>query len=113
MTMKLVMIEVYKTSTDKKPYIEWLNKLDNEVMGIITSRLNRIRCGNFGACNPIKGVPGVSELVLDVGPGYRVYFGNVSNSLIIILLGGIKKTQARDIEKSRIYWLDYREKNNG
>ena len=68
-------------------------------------RLNRIRLGNFGDC---KGVgSGVSELRVPHGPGYRVYFGRKGNTVVILLYGGDKKTQSKDIALAQKYWDDY------
>ncbi len=54
---------------------------------------------------------GLAEFVLDFGPGYRIYYGNISDTHIIILLGGVKKSQERDIEKAKDYWLGYKRNN--
>ena len=81
-------------------------------MGIIRARLNRIRLGNFGDCKSVGG--GVDELRIDFGPGYRIYFGRDGATVIVVLCGGDKKTQARNISTAQRYWKEYLDgKNQG
>lgn len=49
------------------------------------------------------------ELILDFGPGYRIYFGEVNNTTVLLLYGGDKSLQARDIERAKRYWQEYKE----
>ena len=51
---------------------------------------------------------GVMELRVHVGPGYRVYFGQEGDALVVLLCGGTKGSQRRDLERARAYWKDYR-----
>lgn len=75
----------------------------------IETRLDRLIKGNYGDCSPLHH--GVSELRIDYGPGYRVYFGEMKNQLVIVLLlGGTKKTQRKDIDLAIQYWEDYKER---
>ena len=99
-------IEVYKTSTGKEPYTEWEESLDNSALGRIDARITRIeKTGNFGVCEPVGD--GVFELKLDFGPGYRVYFGYKTDTVLVLLLGGYKKGQQKDIDKAKEYWHEY------
>jgi putative addiction module killer protein len=75
-----------------------------EIYGIIMNRLDRVEDGNFGACEPVG--KGVSELKIDIGPGYRVYFGQ-DGDLVVLLYGGTKKTQQNDIERAQAFWSQY------
>ncbi len=68
-------------------------------------RINRLRLGNFGDCRFLGN--GVYELKMDVGPGYRIYFGQEGGSVIILLWGGDKKSQQKDIEKAKRLWQNY------
>ena len=61
--------------------------------------------GNFGLCRKLEG--GIQELKVDFGPGLRVYFAEDGDTLVVLLCGGKKSTQSKDIEKAREYWADY------
>lgn len=88
------------------PFSDWLASLkDSRTVGIVRARLNRIRLGNFGDCKSIGG--GVEELRIDFGPGYRVCCGREGSLAVILLCGGGKGTQARDILRARKYWKEY------
>lgn len=77
----------------------WINTLkDNNARIIITARIKRLENGNFGDCKFVGKK--VYELRIDYAKGYRVYFINKQNTIILILLGGDKSTQSSDIEKA-------------
>lgn len=107
--MNTIEIVIYTTKTGKSPFSQWEDKLDTKSQAIIANRLDRIRLGNFGDCKPIKGGNGVKELCVDFGPGYRIYFGMRGSTIVVLLIGGEKKSQLRDIEKAKQYWLECRE----
>jgi putative addiction module killer protein len=89
------VIEVRQTET----YAEWFASLrDQKARARIDVRIRRLSLGNPGDVKPIGG--GVSELRIDYGPGYRVYFLQRGPMLIILLAGGDKGTQDRDIKKA-------------
>lgn len=90
------------------PYLEWEDSLDNFTKAIVTNRLERIKVGNFGDAKMIKDGDGIWELRIDYGPGYRIYFGKQGFNIIILLTGGEKKSQNRDIKKAKQYWLEYK-----
>lgn len=97
----------YETATGHAVCREWLDGLEaggKEIYGIVMARLERVAGGNFGDCEPVG--EGVSELRIDVGPGYRVYF-SLDGDFIILLLGGTKATQQRNIPKAKKFWRDY------
>ena len=102
---ELIKIEYYAKPNGKEPYTEWFDNLrDIKVKAKISVRIDRLRMGNFGNCEPVGG--GISELKIDYGPGYRVYFGQIGNVIIIILCGGDKSTQKNDIKIAHEYWED-------
>ena len=98
----------YKSSTGKVPFEEWLDKVsDLRARVKIEQRLDRLMKGNYGDHSPLR--KGVTELKIDYGPGYRIYFGEIENgSIVILLLGGAKKKQSKDIELAIEYWEDYK-----
>ena len=88
------------------PFSDWIASLkDARTVGVIRARLNRIRLGNFGDCKAVGG--GVQELRIDFGPGYRIYFGRRSSLVVVLLGGGSKKTQAKDIQAAQKLWKEY------
>ena len=97
----------YITATGRSPLIEWLEALkDIQGRAIIKVRIRRMEEGNWGSFKPIG--QGVCELKIPFGPGYRVYFGEDGDRLIILLCGGDKGSQDRDITRAHRYWADYR-----
>ena len=103
--MALIEILLYRQGRSN-PFSEWLASLrDARAVGVVRSRLNRIRLGNFGDCKSVGG--GVEELRIDFGPGYRVYYGREGSLLVVLLCGGSKKSQARDIVTAQRQWKEY------
>ncbi|HHX1450904.1 TPA: type II toxin-antitoxin system RelE/ParE family toxin [Salmonella enterica] len=90
------MIDIKTTPEAEK----WLKGLKDRVAkSKILIRIDRMRTGNFGDVEPVGG--GLSELRIHHGKGYRVYFGNKKNEIILILCGGDKSTQQEDIQKAK------------
>jgi putative addiction module killer protein len=87
-------------------FLEWLGSLrDARAVGVVRARLNRIRLGNFGDSKSVGG--GVEELRIDFGPEYRIYFGRDGASVVVLLCGGDKRTQANDILAAQKRWKEY------
>jgi putative addiction module killer protein len=103
----LVSIEIYENDNGKSPYLDWELGLPQQVQGLIRTRLARVRLGNFGDCKPIVGEKGLFELRIHISPGFRIYFGKAGNKLILLLTGGEKGSQKRDIAKAKEYWNSY------
>jgi putative addiction module killer protein len=115
--MEKIKTKLYKLSSGKEPFTDWIETLDATMIGIIFDRLARVRTGNFGACKPLKGYHGLYEIVIDVGPGYRIYYGILEKSgliatLLLILTGGDKGNQKRDIEIAYRYWNNHKEEHS-
>lgn len=98
----------YESLAGKIPFQKWLSKVsDLRAQAKIQVRLDRLIKGQYGDCSPLRN--GVSELRIDCGPGYRIYFAEQQHRLVVVLLiGGTKKTQAKDIELAVQYWEDYK-----
>ena len=104
-------IEVYQTPQGRLPFIEWLRGLrDQRAKQKIQARLDRLRLGNLGSSRSVG--EGVQELKIDYGPGYRVYFGQRGEKLVIFLCGGDKSTQDDDIKKAKEFWKAYKEEGS-
>ncbi|WP_017292543.1 type II toxin-antitoxin system RelE/ParE family toxin [Geminocystis herdmanii] len=104
-------LKIYLTSEGKSPFEEWLNSIkDQKTQAIIDNRLRRIRLGNLGDCKSLGY--GIFELIIDYGSGYRIYFGQIKNTVILLLCGGDKSTQKKDIIKAQEYWQDYANREN-
>jgi putative addiction module killer protein len=104
--METIKIVIFATGNGKKPFLEWLHELDGPVRAIVRTRLDRVALGNFGDCKAITNGGGVRELRINYGSGYRIYFGIKNKALVILLAGGDKKTQQKDITRAKEYWLE-------
>ncbi|HEV7248834.1 MAG TPA: type II toxin-antitoxin system RelE/ParE family toxin [Shinella sp.] len=90
------MIELKQTETFRK----WWTKLkDQRARGVILARLDRLAYGHAGDVEPVG--EGISELRIHYGPGYRVYFEKRGNEIILLLSGGDKSTQSKDIKTAK------------
>jgi putative addiction module killer protein len=106
-------ISYYLTEAGGKPFKEWLDGLkDIAARQKVRIRLDRVRLGSLGKNRSVG--EGVYEIKIDYGPGYRVYYGLDKKTVVLLLLGGDKSTQKKDITQARIYWEDHkRRKSNG
>ena len=108
-----MMFEIrhYLTSSGRDLYTEWLKRQrDNTARVAIARRVLRMIPGNFGDhkfCHD-----GVWELRIDVGPGYRVYYAIADGQIILLLCGGDKRTQPKDIEYACACWHDWKERGH-
>ena len=103
-------VRVYQTQNAREPFNEWLRSIrDIEIQARIRARLERLEDGNMGDCKSVG--EGVYELRIHFGAGYRIYFGQIGNTIILLLCGGDKSTQRRDIAQAKTYWLEYKREN--
>lgn len=105
------MIEIrrYVTRTGEDVIGEWLAGLrDVQARARIAARIDRLSLGNFGDCRPLR--EGVSELRIDWGPGYRVYYAMVGRMCVLLLCGGDKRKQSSDIDRAIDYLQNYKER---
>ncbi len=104
-------VEIYETVDGKSPFKTWLRGLrDQHAIQRLRARLARLRLGNYGDSRTVG--EGVVELRIHFGPGYRVYLGRDGDEVVILLIGGDKGTQDRDISKAKSYWKNYCETKN-
>ena len=101
---KLVL---YETTRGRCPWQEWFDELkDQKIQQAVDARLPRLQRGNVGDSRPLG--QRVWEARLHVGAGYRIYFGEDGDSLVVLLCGGTKRSQARDIARAKRFWHHYR-----
>ena len=100
---------VFRDRSGRSPYQEWLASLDAKTRERVLSRMGRLKWGQFGDFKSLDG--GLYELRLFFGPGYRVYFGEHRGKMILLLTGGDKSTQKKDIKMAKQYWKTYLEDN--
>ena len=104
--IKQRVLKLYVDGKGKAPFSEWLKSLKDAVArNRIRARLDRLELGNFGDCESVGS--GVYELRMFFGSGYRVYLAEDGDTIIILLSGGDKDSQNRDIKKAKEYWQDY------
>lgn len=102
----MIVVQEYIDGTGRNPFGMWFSDLDSAAAVRVTVALERIAHGHRSA---MKGVgEGVLEYKIDFGPGYRVYFGKDGDRLVILVGGGTKKRQIKDIEAAHLAWKDYK-----
>jgi putative addiction module killer protein len=102
----MLKLSQYRDGDNAVPYEEWESSLPSVMAARITKYVKRMENGNFGNSEPVGS--GVSELKINVGPGYRVYYGQDGDVLVILLGGGSKKRQSRDIADAIERWTLYK-----
>ncbi len=101
-------IQAYRTQNGREPFTEWLRSLrDQRTRDRIRKRLERLGDGNFGDCRSVGD--GVFELRVHFGAGYRIYFSEMDRTIVLLLCGGDKPSQAQDIQRAKTYWRKHKE----
>lgn len=109
--MTVLEIRYYLAADGRSPFEHWFSSLDPAARAKVTVAIARLEQGNL---SNVKGVgEGVLEYRIHFGPGYRVYFGREGETLIILLTGGTKQRQQRDIRDAIELWADYRRRKRG
>lgn len=99
-------VRSYIDAHDEAPFEEWIRSIkDKRTRACILQRIDRLRLGNFGDCHGVGR--GVRELRIDLGLGFRVYFGTVGLDSVILLCGGDKSSQEKDIARACDYWKEF------
>ena len=107
------MLEVryYLASNGSSPFADWFADLVSVARAKIVRAIARMEQGNLANVKSVG--EGVLEYKIDFGPGYRVYFGRDGDVLIVLLTGGTKKRQQRDIKSAIAFWADYKATKRG
>lgn len=98
----------YRESNGRCPFSEWIAGLDDLTAARVMAYVDRMKGGNFGKSKPVGS--GVSELKIDFGPGFRVYFIRDGDLIVVLLSGGDKASQRTDIRKALEYAAAYRDR---
>ena len=101
----MIEIRAYVDGRGRSPFGRWFNSLDPMAVTRVRTALVRMQRGNMSDVRGVGG--GVLEYRMHIGPGYRIYFGRKGDVLIILLCGGTKARQRKDIENARRLWRDY------
>jgi putative addiction module killer protein len=105
----VIEIVNFKDANGRSPIEEWLSSLRDKIAKArITSRLRQLQSGNMGDARPVG--EGVVELRVHVGAGYRVYLGRYGERWIVLLCGGDKGTQTKDIARAKAYWAEWKQR---
>ncbi len=104
--MQIRIIKIATLENDRAPFIEWVNSLDKQTKARIQSRLTRLLENNFGDYKKIDSE--ISELRFKFGAGYRIYYTEIDNIIILLINGGNKATQKKDIENARNILIKWR-----
>ena len=108
--LQAVEILEYLDWKGRSPYAEWFESLSAPAAAKVAVAIVRLGLGNFSNVKRVGG--GVYECRVNFGPGFRVYFGKDGERLIILLAGGTKKRQQKDIEDARARWQDYKKRKS-
>lgn len=108
--IKRKAIKIYQKTSGDCPFISWIESLDTTIRHRIKSRLARIAIGNLGDYKSLGD--GVNELRFAFGSGYRIYYSELNNVILLLLCAGDKKTQGHDIKVAKEYLKDYLEGDN-
>jgi putative addiction module killer protein len=102
----MIVIREYIAPDGRSPYAKWFNRMNAPAAAKVATALVRMEQGNFSTT---KGIgEGVLECRIDFGPGYRIYFGKDGDALVILLGGGTKKRQQKDIVTAKMLWKEYK-----
>lgn len=106
-----IVVVYYEDDAGRKPFAKFFKRVNSQAAVKITSAITRLRAGNTADSKSVG--KGVSELRINWGPGYRIYYGWDGDKLIVLLSGGAKRTkklQSTDIEKAQGFWADYKKR---
>ena len=102
-------VEYYKTPAGRHPFVEWLESLDASLRHRVSARIDRFERGDLGDHTPLRGHPGLFEARLQFGPGFRLYFAKEPDRILLLLCGGAKGSQRRDIQSAAALYRQYQQ----
>ena len=95
-------------TSQTEEFENWLDRLRDITAAMkVVARIDATKVGNFGDCKPIG--KGLSEMRIDYGPGYRIYYGQMDRFVYLLLGGGLKRSQSRDIARVQAAWKKIKE----
>ena len=100
-------MQIFIATNGQKPFSRWLASLATDERAIIRNRLDRVEKGNFGDCKTVGD--GVFELRVHARSGLRIYYGLDGKNIVLLLSGGDKSSQSKDIKQAKKYWSEYEE----
>ncbi|AKH18922.1 type II toxin-antitoxin system RelE/ParE family toxin [Sphingomonas sanxanigenens] len=106
-----MVLKEYEDEDGRSLFGLWFASLDAVAAAKVAVALNKVERGAISNVKPVG--EGVSEYKIDFGPGYRIYFGMDGQALVILLIGGTKKRQQRDIDTAKSLWTDYKARKKG
>ena len=101
-------LQKFVLASGRIPFDDWLASLSPVIRARVYANLARLEAGNLGNVKPLADADGVLELRMFFGPGYRAYLGRDGTSLVILLCGGDKSSQTRDVARAKSFWQDYK-----
>ncbi|MBI3517574.1 MAG: type II toxin-antitoxin system RelE/ParE family toxin [Proteobacteria bacterium] len=107
----MLELRYYIAADGHSPFSDWLSDLDAAVRAKIAASVMRLGQGNLSNAKSLGD--GVLEFRINFGPGYRLYFGRDGATVVILLTGGTKRRQQRDIERAKELWAAYRQRKRG
>lgn len=100
-------LEYYIAENGKAPLVEWMRRLDNTVKAKLTTKIDNLSSGNFGNCKSLGR--GLYELKIEYGSGYRVYYSQIGKKVLLLIMGGDKGSQKKDIKNAALCLEAYHE----
>ena len=99
-------IKYYYTISGKCPYLDWYNGLDKSIQSRVSKRVEKLELGLYGDCKPLQKSE-LSELRINFGKGYRIYYLELNDTLIIFFAGSDKKEQKKVINQANTYYQEF------
>jgi len=103
-------VNFYKNENGREPFSDWINNLDKTLRAKVQVKIAKLENNNYSDCSILKGTDGVKEARIHTASGLRIYFTEENNQIIILLAGGDKDTQKKDIQLAQEYWQDYKQR---